>query len=173
MERATKKETIKKEAVKRSVKAEPTRVDEEKLAGIINKEDDVKVIAPVAKKDIDPVIKVIPTETLEVEREILLKNTGGSFHMGRRRIIKPGEKFKARWSDIPMGFRDTIYPLEDVPVKSASPLIPGKKSEFELIPKGETEEDGFDVINKETGKKINGKPLPKATAEKLIEDLSK
>jgi hypothetical protein len=173
MERATKKETVKKEAGKRGVKAESTGIDEEKLAGIIKKEDDIKVSAPVIKKEIDPVIKVITTETSVTEKEILLKNTGGSFHMGRRRIIKPGEKFKAKWSDIPMGFRDTIYPLEDVPIKAEAPLLSGKKSEFELIPKGETEEDGFDVINKETGKKINGKPLPKATADKLIEDLSK
>ncbi len=139
---------------------------------VINEEKLKIAVEKTVKKEIVvmPTIKEI-SET--VEGEILLKNTGGSFHMGRRKIIKPGEKFKAKWSDIPVGFRDTIYPLEDVPVTKSAPLVVGKKAEFEVFSKGEKEEDGYDVINKTTGKKINGLPLIKVVAEKMVEDLNR
>lgn len=169
MERATKK-TDKKPIVKKAEKVEkeeiiskPPVIDEEKLEKIVKKE--TKEEGTISKP---PAAVEIVAEVTE-EREILLKNTGGSFHMGRRRIIKPGEKFKAKWSEIPASFRDTIYPLEDIPVKPSVPLLTGKKEEFILVPR----EDGFDVINKDTGKKINGKALPEETAKKLIVDLSK
>ncbi|MFA5049187.1 MAG: hypothetical protein WC516_09250 [Patescibacteria group bacterium] len=163
MERATKK-VEKKETVKKVEKEKIVPVlDEDKLKEVIEKSTEKETVVSKPVK----VVEVI-TET-GVEREILLKNTGGSFHMGRRRIIKPGEKFKARWSDIPVSFRDTIYPLEDVPIKvSAAPIL-GKKAEFDLVSRG----DGFDVINNESGKKINGIPISEESAKKLIEDLSR
>jgi hypothetical protein len=163
MERATKK-AEKKEVVKKVEKEKVVPViDEEKLKEVVDKATKKEVVAPKLVPAVETVLEA------GEEREILLKNTGGSFHMGRRRIIKPGEKFKAKWSDIPEGFRDTIYPLEAVPVKPSVPLLAGKKEEFEFVPRG----DGFDVVNKETGKKINGIPIPEDRAKSLIEDLSR
>lgn len=94
MERATKK-ADKKEVVKKIEKVEKVKVpvspiiDEEKLEKAVEKEtkkEEVVFKPPVS-------IVEIAAEVTE-EREIMLKNTGGSFHMGRRRIIKPGKNLK-------------------------------------------------------------------------------
>ena len=100
---------------------------------------------------------------------------GGSLRLGGK-IIKPGEVFKAYPEDIPVGFRDLVIPVEGGNVSWEKPIVPPPplvimKPVFELKPRGKSK-SLFDVVDGQ-GKAINEKPLPKATAEKLIEDLLK
>lgn len=106
------------------------------------------------------------------------KEGGGSFRLGRR-IIKPGEVFKATKEEIPEAFLNTVTPLDSIPVESVkTPVVSAPKTnEYSVVPalarKGKEKEAGefFNVVDK-NGKKLNEKPLDKETADKLVNDLS-
>jgi hypothetical protein len=98
---------------------------------------------------------------------------GGSARLnigGQNRIIKPNEVFTALPSEIPFAFKDTIIPLDSLPKVEAAKPQPVKVS-FSVKPRGKSK-SLFDVVDN-LGKVINDKPLPKETAEQLVEDLGK
>ena len=111
---------------------------------------------------------------------------GGSFRMPGK-IIKPGQKFRARPDQIPAGFRDVVIPLEKIPdgkdikEEQVPENIPGIQAKYKLNkrPKKDwTKDDNgdevilYDIVDI-AGKTINGKskPLTKDIAESLINDL--
>jgi len=103
------------------------------------------------------------------------KTGGGSFRMSRR-IIKPGEKFRARPDEIPKGFRDVIIPLEPIPegtiMQGAIEVTaPGVSPKYTLKSRGG---GWYDIVDA-AGKVMNEpkKPLKKAMAEQLIKDLER
>lgn len=131
----------------------------------------------VAQAEVEQAQETQETTILEneVEHDALLwwkKTGGGSFRL-KGRIIKPGERFKARPSDIPKGFRDVIRPLGTI-VDPPTPAgyIPGAKPIYtaEISTKRIMLIHGrgksWDVFEGET--KINEKPVPKADAEALL-----
>ncbi len=102
---------------------------------------------------------------------------GGSFRLNTKRIIKPGEKFTARPSQIPRNFRDVVIPLDgsvEVPNKTEPTAMKGKKpsytskpSEKRTIKNRGKSKSLFDVFE-EDGTKINDAPLKKDDAAKLL-----
>jgi hypothetical protein len=116
--------------------------------------------SPAKKENVIPVSQPIH------DGQVWWKNNGGTFRMGKNRIIKPGEKFLAHPDQVSQAFRDVIVPiqrnLEDhTPVKVNIP-------KYEIQP---NEEEGFfDIVNEE-GKILNEKPLEESVAKQLLEDL--
>jgi hypothetical protein len=99
------------------------------------------------------------------------KTGGGSFRAvldGRRRIIKPGEVFRARIEEIPLAFRDVIIPLDPQVLKKAEEPIPVEQSNYTIV----TRSPGwFNVVRESDGKVMNENALRKEDAETLIESL--
>lgn len=116
----------------------------------------------------DPeIVKV--TEAVDDGRIWYRKVGGGSLRLPNK-IIKPGEKFRARPEDIPRAFRDLCIPMENVkeaPVKKIEVV----ESVYKLQPRG-TNKQWWDVVDA-NGKVMNEKAMKKDIAEKLISDLSK
>jgi hypothetical protein len=52
------------------------------------------------------------------------KTGGGTFRMGKGKIIKPGQTFNAPLSAIPKGFRDTVVPVD---AAAAAAIAGGKE----------------------------------------------
>lgn len=103
--------------------------------------------------------------------EILWKKIGGGPLILKNRIIKPGEKFKARVDEIPPAFRDVVIPLQDIKETPAPEMISKKEPTYHLEPKGESK-TLFNVVDTE-GKVLNEKGLKKEVAEQFIVDLEK
>jgi len=98
---------------------------------------------------------------------------GGSLRLnigGVNKIIKPNEVFSALPSEIPPAFRDTIIALDPEQVVNLPKPKPAKAI-YTITPRGKSK-SLFDVVDG-LGKVINENPLPKATAEQLINDLEK
>lgn len=91
----------------------------------------------------------------------------GSFRMPNR-IIKPGEIFTAKPSDIPLSFRDVIIPVDDLPKEMLEVKVDGKKPVFSVAKRDKG--TWYDVID-DKGKKINEKALTKEAAISLVESL--
>lgn len=94
----------------------------------------------------------------------------GTFRMPGK-IVKPGQVFTARPSQIPKVFRDTIKPLAPMLEKEEKPVVSATDYRMEFW-----SEDGdvafYNVVQVASGKAINESPLPKAEAEKLMKELS-
>ena len=114
------------------------------------------------------------------------KMGGGSLRgkfEGRDQIIKPGQIFKAKSSEIPMSFRDVVIPLDSIPGVAVPGVPLPEIKAVEVVYKLKPREDGptlkpregsvgwYDVvdINDEL---LNEKGIRKDVAEKLIEDLT-
>ena len=101
---------------------------------------------------------------------------GGSFRLGSGKIIKPGQTFRARPDQIPLGFRDVVVAQEAIPPgpfqsKETATMvdIPGIEAKYTLAPRGKSKL-WYDILDAK-GKVLNEKGLPKEAAEKLIKDL--
>ena len=108
-----------------------------------------------------------------VEKNKYKKIGGGTLRI-KGKIIKPNDVFEAYPYDIPKAFKDVVVLVsgtEPGPASSASPLK-GKVATYEIKPRGASKTQ-YDVINTETGKAMNTKPLGKAKAEELKSDLEK
>lgn len=114
----------------------------------------------------------------EVEHDAVIwwkKTGGGSFRLNNH-IIKPGERFKARPSDIPKGMRDVVLPLGKVveapspetapPPPGAKPIYTAQSSEKRVIKQHKQSRLLWNVFEGE--KQINDKPMAKADAEEII-----
>ena len=110
-----------------------------------------------------------------------IKLGGGSIRLPGQ-IIKPGQKFSAKPSDIPKGFRDVVKPLEPIPYvipepgakkKTEPPVQQVKVTEaiYKVQPRANSK-TWFDVVDAQ-GKKLNEKALTKEIAENLVTDLLK
>lgn len=98
---------------------------------------------------------------------------GGSLRLtidGKKRIIKPNEKFKAATHEVPQAFRDVIVPLEDIPGSPPAPIVKGIETVYTAKPRGKG--GWYDVVDK-NGKVLNEKALKKEVAEKLLQDLAR
>jgi len=109
-------------------------------------------------------------EELEEELEQWQKIEGGSFYLGKNRIIKPGEKFYAKESDIPVGFRDVVIRLSGkAPAagKTAKAIPPKIVYTVEPAP----DEEGLFNIVDALGKVMNEAPLDEDSANELKKQL--
>jgi len=99
---------------------------------------------------------------------------GGSLRLlidGKRRIIKPNEKFMATPDEVPQAFRDVVVPLDTIPGTPPTPVITmGVQTVYVAKPRGKSGD--WDVVDP-NGKVLNEKALKKEIAVKLIEDLAK
>lgn len=93
---------------------------------------------------------------------------GGSLHLAKR-LIKPGEMFNARKSEIPMAFRDLVISQNQVTEPSPEVRLNAVKSTFVLRPRGKSK-SLFDIVDS-SGKVMNDHPLARSVAEKLLKDL--
>jgi len=133
------------------------------------KKSKAEKVEPIVDPDgFDEKEKDFETDPVDVqEPEIWFRKTGaGSFRTKNGTIIKPNQKFKAKPSDIPSGFRDLIHPLDDITEDAALPEL--TKSRFEVISKGA---GWFDVVNISSGKAMNEKGLRVQAAKDLLESL--
>lgn len=103
------------------------------------------------------------------EEIIRWKKIGGGPLYLQNRIIKPGQVFRARPSEISKAFRDTVIPLEDIPEEKPV-VIDVKPSNYSIKPRGKSK-TWFDVIDAQE-KVVNEKALTKEQAQKLARDLS-
>lgn len=127
--------------------------------------------------------------TNEVVKEKLQyrKIGGGSARLrleGRRKIIKPSERFWAYPEDIPEAFKDTIVLLDgQTAPKAEAPVTVDKIFKVAVRPKtagdadpGKTKKGKkrkwYNVINKDTKKVMNPEPLTETKAKKLADSLN-
>lgn len=90
---------------------------------------------------------------------------GGSFLLGKNKIVKPGERFWYPKDDIPSAFKNTLEVLQEF---NPQVMPEEMKPKFEL----EGEKDEWFVVNKASGKAINDSAFNKKDAEKLLEKLN-
>jgi len=98
---------------------------------------------------------------------------GGSARLtidGVKRLIPPGQIFRASPRNIPESFRDVIIPLDSF-VKVEEHVIESVKTIYNVVPRGKSK-SLFDVVDKQ-GKKMNESVLSKETAEKFKRDLER
>jgi len=95
---------------------------------------------------------------------------GGSFRLNGR-MIKPGQKFAAKESDIPVSFRDVVIKVGEAAQPKPAPEILGIVPVYEVKVRGK---GGlwYDVVD-QNGKVLNEKALKKDIAEKLVKDLAR
>lgn len=126
-----------------------------------------------------------------MSRKIRWRNKGGPLYFSRNDRKGSGEVFYARPEDIPQAFRDTVEPLEEIQQVQASEQSPaGSQSPEEERKQPATTEEGnspgpsagrytmqergggwYDVIDSETGKKVNEQAMREDVAKQLLEDL--
>jgi hypothetical protein len=95
---------------------------------------------------------------------------GGSFRFGNR-TIKSGEKFRGKLEDIPESVRDTILILDEGTTWKNAEQVFESPVPYELKHVGG---GWYDIINTETGKKLNTqKHLRQAAAKQMLEDLKR
>jgi len=94
----------------------------------------------------------------------------GTFRLPGK-IVKPGQVFTARRSEVPKAFRDSIKALDPMLEKEEKPVVSATDYRMDFW-----SEDGdvalYNVVQAASGKAMNESPLPKADAEKLLKDLS-
>lgn len=108
------------------------------------------------------------------EQVITWKKVGGGSLRFNGKIIKPGQTFQARPSEISQNFRDVIIPMEGVagvPADPGKPAPPIKVDKVEYKLKSRGTGGWYDVVDI-NGKTLNEKALKKDVAEKLIHDLT-
>lgn len=111
--------------------------------------------------------KAIPTDAIR-----LRKLGGGSMRItdsvtGRKKIIKSGQIFVGRLSDIPANFIDLIEVVDEKELARVSEAaIP--KPTFELRHAGDNK---YDVVRKGTDKPLTEKPVTQDEAELFIANL--
>ena len=113
-------------------------------------------------------------ERRKEEPEIMWKKVGGGSLRFNGKIIKPGQKFPAKASEISENFRDVVIPLESIPGVVTAPNVPDpdiKAVEVEYKAVERKTKGWFDVVDK-NGKVLNEKALKKDVAEKLVKDLA-
>lgn len=111
-----------------------------------------------------------------------IKIGGGTFRMQRGKIVKPNEKFNAYPEEIPKAFYDTIIPIDDnEKVRRAQPPTKDnytvkQTAKYEIVSVPElVEDDGasyqtilYNVVNTDSKKPINDKPVTYEAAEELL-----
>lgn len=131
-------------------------------------------------KEETPEVTPAPALKPKVDKIRWRKIGGGSLRLkigGANRIIKPNETFNALISEIPAAFRDTVVPVDDVqaqlieakinpPIETPKKLV---KPEYSIKPRGKSK-SMFDIVDG-TGKIFNEKPLSKASAEQMLNDI--
>ena len=124
----------------------------------------LEIIEPIPVKPLEP---VEPVQSLkQVDRPIRWKKVGGSTFILNNRMIKPGQVFTAKVSEIPKAFRDLIIPVDDLPVEVDELTLIGDGSSFSLQPNG----DKWNILNR-MGKKLNEVALSRDEALILIKQL--
>ena len=110
------------------------------------------------------------------ERPTWIKTGGGSFRFtqdGKKRIIKPGQKFKAFANEIPLEFRDVVQPIDPSQVaivKEQDKPPEGNIPEYKKVAR-KGSNNWFDIVNAE-GKVQNEKALRGVDADALLKGLN-
>jgi hypothetical protein len=109
---------------------------------------------------------------MEMPAMLKWKKIGGGSLRLQKRIIKPGQIFEAYEEDIPASFRKLVICLSDdvLAVATAKKLEEAKKPEI-LYEIKERSKGWFDIVNIETGKKVNERGLRDAEAKDLLKTL--
>ena len=115
----------------------------------------------LTQANIDDIINEVQEEPIISWKKI----GGGSFRLGNR-IIKENETFKAKESEIPMGFRDVIIPMDSIPGKVEVRKV---AVVYKLVPSKENANLFFVVDS--FGKTLNEKALEEKQANDLIKAL--
>ena len=115
------------------------------------------------------------------DNEITWRKIGRGSLRFKGRIIKPGENFKARPSELSDSIRRFLMPLGEVVEKASKAQEPDKKAElteFIKVPRGKSKL-WYDVVNTKVvteefpkGKPMNEKALTKDKAEAFIASLT-
>lgn len=91
---------------------------------------------------------------------------------GVRKMIKNGQKFFAKPSEIPVAFRDVIVKIDgDEPSPAPRKVV---RTTYVLDPlqkDKEEDEQMYNILESKTGKVVNQEPLDKETATQFINDL--
>jgi hypothetical protein len=134
-----------------------------------------KIPEPEVKPKEEPIVEA----NVDPDAKVWWKKMGKGSLRFNHKIIKPGEKFRARPSEIPPQFRDLIVPLEEL--ASDNTVIPeakAVKAEYEIRPRGKSKTlfdvcypVGKDEDGETIWKTINDKPLPKVIAERMLSGL--
>lgn len=129
-----------------------------------------EVVVPLQTLEVgDSPLQTVPEVIIELDPMLEWKKIGGgAYHMGNR-IIKPNQVFKARPSQIPLGFRDVVICLNEDKLKMATHFEVTKNTEADYTI--QKTEEGFDVVNM-YGKKINSATLTEKEASQLKKALS-
>jgi len=90
---------------------------------------------------------------------------GGSFRMRNGKIIKPNQVFWATPEEVPMGFRDTIIPLSELPEEKPTEII-YPTYQIQVRTPG-----WFDIVD-QAGKVINEQALREDKAKEMLERLT-
>ena len=107
----------------------------------------------------------VPVDTEKEERVKWKKVGGGTFRMASGKIIKQNQTFWARIDDVPIGFRDTIVPLTELPEEKPLDVV---NSEYRIESRGV----GWYNILDGQGKVINENALREDKAKELLASLS-
>jgi hypothetical protein len=97
-----------------------------------------------------------------------LKKGGGSFRMADGKIIKPNQTFMAAPEEIPVGFRDVVVPLEEIPEAKEPKILVGSAYKVEK----RQNSSWYDVVNSVSDKPINDKALRLEDAKALLKELA-
>jgi len=144
-----------------NTKVEEVKVEEEVLPVLEEKVDPPQIQVQITPKEEEEIVPVL--ESVEDVEQLLQwkKVGGGSFYLGNK-IIKPGEKFYAKASEIPKNYRDVVIMItspEEANTVKYVPVI------YTLEP-GE-EANTFFVVDS-LGKKLSEKALNKEIAMQFI-----
>ena len=180
--KASKKKASKKKTAKRKVpvpsKPEIPKEESLQVANVDTEVAEEEPLSPPVSKPLaqppKPKLDQMPPEPTapDLDAPIRWRKTAksGTFRMPGK-IIKPGQTFTARPSQIPMAFRDTIKPLDPLLKKEDKPVVSSTAYRMEFWSE-EKDIAFYNVVQVASGKAINDSPLPQPEAEKLMRDLS-
>ena len=118
--------------------------------------------------------KKIQPEIIENDPDPIIswkKTGGGSFHF-KNRIIKPGQTFQARLSELSESIRRFVLPLSEIKAIPTEKIVAKKLEYFiqpayTITPRGNSK-SWFDAVDK-NGTIINEKALTKVASKELEE----
>jgi len=171
---ATRKKTEGTKKVASKTPVRKTTITPSKKKVVEEKKEEEKPIPPVIPEP-KPVIEVKMEDIVE-KGDLLwwrLNNNKSYRHKGS--IIKPGQRFQARDSEIPLAFRDVIICI-DPPERVAEVRELGIKKMVAVTPDFEVrpgkEEGKFDIVSLATGKIQNESPLEEKEAKDFCSKLN-
>ena len=123
-----------------------------------------RVKDPKSFKETNAVLSVREVD-LEAGKTKWRKVGGGTFRMGKNRIIKPNQTFMAHPDEIPMPFRDVIVPVIPLPPEKVLRAVSQK---YEV--KSDKTPGWYNVFDG-NGKQLNERRMKQDAAKSLVDSL--